>query len=190
MKLALNSTGNVRPASFLERVCLILLCTAAALIGAGCGGRAVTAPAPPPAPPVINILPPPAPPPVKPLLVIVSASSSINPGVTERAAPVILRLYDLKSASTFDAADFFSLMDKESQVLGADLLVRDEYQIKPGERLELSRKLSTGVGRIAALVAFRDLERSIWKASIVIGNPPPAQLQVTIDGRRVQLSAQ
>jgi type VI secretion system protein VasD len=190
MKIDFSGVGKKRhsgpfPAAYLTAACLAgLLCTA------GCGGRAVTAPPPAQPAPIINILPAPAPAPAKPLLVLVTASATINPGLNERPAPVVLRLYELRSSSSFDSADFFALLQKEGQVLGADLLVRDEYQLKPGEQLELSRKLSAGVTRVAAMVAFRDLERAIWKTSISIGNPPPSQLRVTIDERRVQLTAQ
>lgn len=170
----------------------IAVCLAALLI-AGCGGKAVAPPQAAMPAPVVNIHqppPPPPPPPVKPLIVNLSASASINPGANERPAPVMVRLYDLKSATGFDAADFFALMDREREVLGADLLARDEYQLQPGEQLALSRKLSAGVTRIAVVVAFRDLHSAIWKSSIAIGSPPPAQLKVLIDGRRVRLVAE
>lgn len=167
----------------------------AGFVLSGCGRRA--APAPPAAgaaaPPVINILPPPPPPPppvVRPLALVLNATNAINPGLNQRAAPVMVRVYELKSSTAFDAADFFALHDKEREVLGADLLHRDEFQIRPGERVQLSRKLTPGIRRLAVTVAFRELERSIWKDSITIGEPVPDEVRVLIDTRQVRILAQ
>ncbi len=160
------------------------------LLGA-CGGRAApSASVPPPPAPIINVLPPPAPPPVKSVNLVLFGSSSINPGLNERPAPVLVRIYELKAVTAFDAADYFALNDKERESLGADLLSRDDYQIKPGERLQVARKLNAGTKRLAAMVAFRDLERSVWKASVAISDPPPDEIRILIDARRVQVLVQ
>lgn len=160
-----------------------------------CGRRAAptAATAGAAAPPVINILPPPPPPPppvVRPLALVLNATEAINPGLNQRAAPVMVRVYELKSSTAFEAADFFTLHDKEREVLGADLLNRDEFQIKPGERLQLLRKLTPGIRRLAVMVAFRDLERSIWKDAITIGEPAPDEVRVLIDSRQVRILVQ
>lgn len=103
---------------------------------------------------------------------------------------MLVRIYELKAVTAFDAADYFALNDKERESLGADLLSRDDYQIKPGERLQVARKLNAGTKRLAAMVAFRDLERSVWKASVAISDPPPDEIRILIDARRVQVLVQ
>lgn len=189
----------------LRSAWLPILLAACCLLGLGACGRraAVPAPAPatpaaappvinvaPAAAPVVNILPPPPPPAVKPITIVLSASGSVNPGFTERPSPVTVRVYELKSSATFEAADFFALQEKEREILGADLLGRDEFQLQPAERIQFSRKLSADTRRVAAMVAFRDLERSVWKASLRIGDPPPGEIRILIDARRVQVLAQ
>ncbi len=168
-----------------------LVALASCVLLSACGGRAAPAAAPPPpAPPIINIMPPPAAPPVRPVNVVLFGSSGINPGLNERPSPVLVRVYELKTVTAFDAADYFALADKDRELLGADLLGRDDYQIKPGERLQVARTLNTATKRLAAMVSFRDLERSVWKASVAISDPPPDEIRILIDARRVQVLVQ
>ena len=134
------------------------------------------------------------PPPVReapPVQVALSleAGPRVNPDIGGRPSPVIVRVYELRSPVAFQAADFFTLFDKESQALGADLVGRDEYQLKPGERLLFARPLRPGTRAVAAVAAFRDLERSTWKAVLPIPTAPPAGLSIQVDGRQIRIVA-
>ena len=62
----------------------------------------------------------------------VVASKDLNPNSRGQPAPVVVRIYALKSEDLFNGADFFTLWDKEKQVLGGDLLTRREYEVQPG----------------------------------------------------------
>lgn len=195
--LAVGIIGKVvPPAKNLSPTGLALLCFAlsSSLVLTGCFGRAAPAAAPgQPAPPIINVLPPPLPPPpppIKSVTVVLHAAPDINPGMNERPAPVLVRVYELKASTAFDAADYFALAEKDRESLGGDLINRDDYQVKPGERLQATRKLNASTRRLAAMVSFRDLERSVWKASIAISDPPPDEIRILIDTRRVQVLAQ
>lgn len=173
------------------RFAVVCFSLGASLALTGCFGRAAPATPPgQPAPPIINVLPPAPPPPVKTVTVVLHAASNINPGMNERPAPVLVRIYELKASTAFDAADYFALADKDRESLGGDLLSRDDYQVKPGERLQAARKFNAATRRLAAMVSFRDLERSVWKASIAISDPPPDEVRILIDARRVQVLAQ
>ena len=59
--------------------------------------------------------------------ITVTAEAGVNPDGKGRAAPVLVRVYELKSQDSFEAADYFSLAANDKAVIGADLLVRDEF---------------------------------------------------------------
>ena len=63
----------------------------------------------------------------------IAAASNVNPDDSGRASPVVIRIYELKKADTFQNTDFFSLYDKESATLGQDMNGREEVELQPEE---------------------------------------------------------
>ena len=99
--------------------------------------------------------PPPPPPPPRKLPIEVVAAPDINPDLRDRASPLTLRVLGLKAQAAFTSADFFSLFDKETATLGADLLLREEMVLRPGESRRFVWTLPGDfrfVGVVAALV--------------------------------------
>jgi hypothetical protein len=47
----------------------------------------------------------------------------VNPDDKGRAAPILVRVYELKSEGTFESADYFSLNANDKAAIGSDLLV-------------------------------------------------------------------
>jgi len=129
----------------------------------------------------------------KPTIVKVTlqAQQNVNPDMNGRASPVILKFYELKSVTAFNAADFFSTFDGEQKTLGAELVNSEVFQLRPGETLEFDRPLSADTRHLAAIAAFRDLERSQWRATLTL--PPKAKLSqgiVRLDGNKVLMGAE
>jgi type VI secretion system protein VasD len=108
------------------------------------------------------------------LNITVQAVKDLNPDVKSRPSPMILRVYELKSDTTFGQADFFSLQNNDRATLTEDMLARDEFIVRPGDRFTIRRKAHREVGAIGVLAAFRDLPRSTWRA--VFRLPPPADI--------------
>ncbi|MES2356136.1 MAG: type VI secretion system lipoprotein TssJ [Pseudomonadota bacterium] len=127
----------------------------------------------------------------KPIAVKASleAQKSINPDLRGRPSPVVVRVYALKSLAAFNGADFFSLFDKDKEVLGADLIDREELQLLPGQQRALEKVFPPETRHIAVIAAFRDLERSQWRATADI---PAKQTKITaqilLDGKKVSIA--
>jgi type VI secretion system protein VasD len=130
--------------------------------------------------------------------VAIKASDKINPDSRGRPSPVVIRLYELKSSSSFDSADFFSLNDKDQSTLGSDFVHREEFILQPGQAQEFKRKVAGDSKTIAVVAAFRDLERSVWRAKVAIVPPVEAgrffgpklitqRLTVTVDDRTISI---
>ena len=134
-------------------------------------------PPPPPPPPVAKAEPPPPPP--KPVLVVpprelqleLQAGGLLNPDYLNRPSPVVVRVYLLRAEITFRATDFFSLFESDAATLGADLLAREEVQLRPGRVVTIKREFPPEARFLGVVAAFRDIEKSTWRA---LSNLPAA----------------
>ena len=145
--------------------------TACAVLLAGCFGKK-----------------PPAAPKPATLEIASVAAADLNPDGNGRASPLVVRLYALRSLTEFEKADFFSLYEKDEQILAADLVKREELVLKPGSTTTVPQEFAPDVQFVAVLGAFRDIERSTWRASIAV--PPGASGVLTLkaDARALSLT--
>ena len=160
-------------------------CVALALFGltGGCGMFAKPpppAPAPPPAPP------PPPPPPPK-LSISIVAGAKLNPDSSGRASPVVVRLYELKSATAFASADFMSLFEQDKNVLASDTVVREEFTMQPGETKIVSKPLAPETRVIGLMAVFRDIERAQWRGVATLAPGLDNSLSIEINEVAVKM---
>lgn len=101
--------------------------------------------------------------PVKARMTVV-AQPDVNPDATGRPSPIVVRVYQLQQDAKFANAEFFALFDDEQQVLGADLLARDEVTLIPGERKEVEFDVNGSAKFVGAIAAYRDIRNSQWRA--------------------------
>jgi len=121
------------------------------------------------------------------LQVTLIASADVNPDVRGRASPLSVRIFELRSRSAFDAADFFSLYDREQATLGTELLAKEQYILRPGDTQGYTRKAQGESRFLGVVAAYRDLEGSTWRVAAGIAPPappvrgaPPARQRITI----------
>jgi type VI secretion system protein VasD len=131
--------------------------------------------------------PPPPPPIVSSIQLSVAAGADANPDARKRASPVTVRVYALKSSAPFDAADFFSLYEKDTATLGAELVQREEFLLRPGEEKAMPLKFGPEVKAIGVMAAFRDLERARWRAVHVVDIGKSVELKVKLSGSQISL---
>ncbi|MEO8923924.1 MAG: type VI secretion system lipoprotein TssJ [Caldimonas sp.] len=111
---------------------------------------------------------PPKPP--MPTLVVgsIQASAQINPSVSGRPSPLLLRVYELKTAASFNAADFMSLYQRDQAELGAGLVGKEEYTLEPGETKSFTKTLSPDTRFLGVVAAYRDLEHAKWRSIVAV----------------------
>jgi type VI secretion system protein VasD len=112
-----------------------------------------------------------APPPPKPTLanVTIEVQPDVNPDIHGRPSPVVLRLYELKALASFRDADALSLLDKDQQILGGDMVAREEFHLEPGEKARhFQRKVQADTRYLSVFAAYRDIEHSQWRASMSV----------------------
>jgi type VI secretion system protein VasD len=94
----------------------------------------------------------------------------------------VVRLYQLQATDAFTRADFFALYEREAAVLGADLVTREELLLRPGETRPLDRTLAADTRHLGVLVAYRDLDRTVWRT--VLATTPQRTTVVTLAVQR------
>jgi type VI secretion system protein VasD len=122
------------------------------------------------------------------LQVGVSTTADVNPDARNRASPVTVRVYALKSAAAFESADFFSLYEKDAATLGQDVVRREELLLRPGETKPLEMTLPPDAKVIAVFAAFRDLEHARWRAIRPIEPGKPANIQIQLSARQITIN--
>jgi type VI secretion system protein VasD len=106
------------------------------------------------------------PPPREPVTVAgnIQASADLNPSVSQSPRPLTLRIYELKSAVAFEQADFGALYGNDQAALGAEVLVREEIALQPGETRPYDKVLNVETRFVAVFGAYRNPEKSTWRA--------------------------
>lgn len=136
-----------------------VLAAAVALGLAGCGG-----PPPPPEPTVVQL--------------VLTAAPDANPTQSGQGAPVMLRIYQLGSATGFGGAEFFPLFDQDQATLGPDLIHRDELILPPGQTRTLTLMPADPVKVLGVFAAYRDIQHAAWRGTTAV--PPHRTTRVTV----------
>ena len=119
----------------------------------------------------------------------IEGAAQLNPSVTKRPSPLVLRVYELKNATAFNSADFVALFERDKTELAADIVSRDEITLQPGEARQLPAKtLSPDVKFIAVMGAFRDLERAQWRSVAPVLPNQKQRITVRADATTVSVA--
>ncbi|PBP57775.1 type VI secretion system lipoprotein TssJ [Pseudomonas syringae] len=97
-----------------------------------------------------------------------NADDRLNPDVNGRPSPVVFKLLELRRPVTFESMDFLSLYKRTGQVLGNDLVASEEFQLRPGDGIELKLKLDDSSRYVAVLAAYRNVSETRWRQVIQI----------------------
>jgi type VI secretion system protein VasD len=120
---------------------------------------------------------------------LLSGEPTINPAPDGRPSPIVVRVYQLKSNTAFDAADFFQLYDGEAAILKENLLGRDEIVVTPSSKQTLVREFKPEAHYVGVLAAFRNLDGATWRASAKVAPKKKTEVQVHLGTRSVALKS-
>lgn len=123
----------------------------------------------------------PEPTPVYTIDLNISAGNKLNPDLENRASPVVLRIYQLKSGDTLKNSDFFEVYENDEVLLGKDITYRKELELKPNDELVLSSKLKEETLFLGVFAAFRDLDEAVWQLVVEIKPEHTNSFEVSLD---------
>lgn len=116
------------------------------------------------------------------------ASADVNPSVSQRPSPLLLRVYELRSAAHFNAADFMSLYQGTAGPFTADIVATDELTLQPGETRPYQKTLAPDTRFIAVFAAYRNLEQARWR--VVVPITPGQSQRLAIRAEALAVTAQ
>lgn len=120
--------------------------------------------------------------------VLLDVQPNVNPDSRGRSSPIVMKLYEIKSLAAFNTADFFSIFDRDKETLGDELLAHEEFQLRPGEKRQFNRQLQLDTRYVGVIAAFRDLERSQWRAVLPVAPKKKAELLIQLDAKKITIS--
>ena len=129
------------------------------------------------------------PPPPEPTRVVLEfeAAGDINPNAEGRASPLVLRIYRLKSYSDFGDADFFSLYEKDDEVLGGELINKEEILLNPNEKRTVFFEASDDIRTVGIFGVFRAYEQGQWKAAAGVQQNKTNIINVFVSGTKLTI---
>jgi type VI secretion system protein VasD len=125
------------------------------------------------------------------LLLKIEATASTNPDESGRPSPIKVRLYELKDSNNFAEADYFGLNTGDKTILGADMLGKDEFILRPGESRTIERTSHNQTTSLGILAAYRDLPNSTWRVIHPLKKTPTAAwYRALLPSNKLQMTIQ
>jgi type VI secretion system protein VasD len=122
--------------------------------------------------------------------ITIIASANLNPDIDSRPSPITIRIYELKSSSAFNNADFFALYDRDVSELGADYVARDDVEISPGETKQIARELSLDTRYLGIIAAYRDINNSVWRRVIEIEPDSNSMIAIKLNNNNMTMTVE
>jgi type VI secretion system protein VasD len=101
------------------------------------------------------------------VVIRITSDNDINPDITGRPSPIVLRIYALKSDDIFNNADFFAIYEQDKTILGDTMTAREEVELAPGDSIEMEKEFDMETTHVGVMAAYRDLDNAVWRGSIV-----------------------
>ena len=118
----------------------------------------------------------------------ITVSEDVNPDITGRASPVVIRVYELKSLGNFDSADFYSLYENYETALRTDLTGTEQFLLGPGETQSYKQTTSDETSFIGVIAAFRELDKAVWKDSISVVPKKNSEVTISLEKLSVKIT--
>lgn len=103
-----------------------------------------------------------------PLTTNIQSVYYLNPNTYNRPSPIIIVLYQLKNASSFKQANFYSIYNNASKTLENSLIDKEQIEIKPNQIKNLKIHLSTKANYVGIIAAYRNINRAQWRRIIEV----------------------
>lgn len=109
-----------------------------------------------------------------PYTVVITADDQLNLDRNGQPTPVQVKIYRLKGVTAFNSSDFFSMYEKDEQILSSDLVSKESFILQPGEAKVLLGKALAEERVLGVFVAYRDLDRAVWRGIAPLPAPKEA----------------
>ena len=109
-------------------------------------------------------------------LALLEESGSVGPGTGWQAAPILVKVFELKSSGNFETADYFALQDRDRETLAAELVNADQAILRSGEERTFKREAGLDSRAIGVIAGYRKLENARWRLVLPLKEPKQTNL--------------
>jgi type VI secretion system protein VasD len=107
--------------------------------------------------------------------------SNINPDENKRPSPVYVRVYELKSPTIFQKADFIDLYERDTTILGADFVNKQVLKpLSPGVNRTDNLVLKNGAINVGLYVEFSQYRGVNYKVNVPVVEHSLTKNEVTV----------
>ena len=114
------------------------------------------------------------------LVVKVTATEDVNPDLQGRPSPIVLNVFELSSAESFNSLDYLGLTSNSGMALGADRLNGTQTVIAPGGFTALELQLDARTSAIGLVAGYRDIDNATWRRAVSIVPGETAEINVQL----------
>ena len=114
------------------------------------------------------------------LVVKVTAMDDVNPDLQGRPSPIVLHIFELSSAESFNSLDYLGLTSNSGMALGADRLNGNQTVIAPGGFKALELQLDERTSAIGLVAGYRDIDNATWRRAVSIVPGETAEINVQL----------
>lgn len=101
---------------------------------------------------------------IKTMNIDLTARTALNPDRTGKSLSTVVRIYQLKSATSFEKMDYAQLQDTDAVELKPDLLASKGLVISPDTSVSIAEPMHDETEYIGIVAFFRDAETATsWK---------------------------
>lgn len=121
----------------------------------------------------------------------VTANNGLNPDLSGRPSPIVVRLIELRHPAAFQSTDFFALYQNPRQSLAPDFITQEEFELRPGNWHALKVHVQPGSRYVGVLAAYRDLQATRWREVIPLEEGALHRVRLHLDEhglRRLDIS--
>ena len=105
---------------------------------------------------------------------MLEAEAGINLDARGNPLPVVVRVYDLKSPESFQAASFHDLWKSDRAILGDSLVMMESVKLYPHSQKKITFPISEESHWIGVMAVFRHPKSGAWQLSQAI---PPSYIR-------------
>jgi type VI secretion system protein VasD len=93
----------------------------------------------------------------------ITSDADLNPDLTSRPSPMVVKLVELKSHTAFENADYFALAGNTKGTLGPDFIAEETMPVRPGEIKKLKLRLHAKSRFIGVIAEYRAIDKAVWR---------------------------
>lgn len=119
------------------------------------------------------------------------AGPNLNADAGGRALALVARIYKLRQSAAFERAAFEGFLNAhtERELLGSDLLEVKEVMLIPGQRYEISEKVSREAYYIGVVALFRAPAGQRWRLAFAAGEAEKSGITIGLHACAMSVGA-